>query len=78
MTPAQHDWLLDLPDKVFQQLRMNIHEHTTLSVLVSAELPAPAPYSQVVLTTQKAPQARCVSLPPLHCLTLLDTNVFVE
>lgn len=55
MTPAQHDWLLDLPDKVFQQLRMNIHEHTTPSVLMSAELPAPAPYSQVVLTTQKAP-----------------------
>lgn len=42
MTPAQHDWLLDLPDKVFQQLRINIREHTMPSVLMSAELPAPA------------------------------------
>ena len=42
MTPAQHDWLLDLSDKIFQQLRINIREHTTPSVLMSAELPAPA------------------------------------
>lgn len=47
MTPAQRDWLLDLPDKVFQQLRINTREHTMPSVLMSAELSAPTLYGAV-------------------------------
>lgn len=59
MTPAQRDWLLDLPDKVFQQLRINTREHTMPSVLMSAELSAPTLYGAVVvLSMRKAPRGQ--------------------
>ena len=43
MTPAQHSWLLDLLDKPFQQLRINISEPMTHGALISTELPARHP-----------------------------------